>query len=119
MNTFLKVGVAAAVIAFAAGCTDIKPLQADIDALKQSVARAQSSADAAGAAAEGANRAASSRAGEPAVLRRDEREDRPYVQEVDVQVIDSEPADRDLRIEGLPVQTGRPFLFRRTLPLHR
>ena len=37
MNKFLKVGAAALCVVFAAGCTDLKPLQAQIDDLKTQV----------------------------------------------------------------------------------
>ena len=39
MSNILKVGVAAAVIALGAGCTDLKPLQAEVDSLKSQVAK--------------------------------------------------------------------------------
>ena len=65
MNQFIKVGAAALFVVFAAGCTDLKPLQAQIDDLKTQVsalpggiAKAQASADAAKAAADSAARAA-------------------------------------------------------------
>ncbi len=35
MNTFLKAGVVALVVVFAAGCTDLKPLEAQVSALKE------------------------------------------------------------------------------------
>ena len=34
MTNILKVGIAAAVLALGAGCTDLKPLQAEVDSLK-------------------------------------------------------------------------------------
>ena len=39
MTKILKVGVAAAVLALGAGCTDLKPLQAEVDSLKSQVAK--------------------------------------------------------------------------------
>lgn len=65
MSNILKVGVVAAALVLAAGCTDIKPLQADIDALKAQVSKLQGDLDSAKMAADGANRSAAS-AGEAA-----------------------------------------------------
>src|SRR3989304_4679863 len=39
MTNILKVGVAAAIIALGAGCTDLKPLQAEVDSLKSQVSK--------------------------------------------------------------------------------
>ncbi|MGA2023736.1 MAG: alanine-zipper protein [Steroidobacteraceae bacterium] len=54
----VKLAAAAAVIGLA-GCTDLKPLQADIDSLKQQVGKLQTEVDAAKASADAAARAAS------------------------------------------------------------
>ena len=51
MSNILKVGVAAAVLALGAGCTDLKPLQAEVDSLKTQVAKLQGDVDAAKSAA--------------------------------------------------------------------
>jgi hypothetical protein len=58
MTNILKVGVAAAVIALGAGCTDLKPLQAEVDSLKSQVAKLSGDVDSAKASADGASRAA-------------------------------------------------------------
>jgi outer membrane murein-binding lipoprotein Lpp len=55
----VKLAAAAAVVALASGCTDLKPLQADIDGLKQQVGKLQSEVDAAKASADAAARSAS------------------------------------------------------------
>jgi len=54
----VKLAAAAAVVALA-GCTDLKPLQADIDSLKQQVSKLQTEVEAAKASADSASRAAS------------------------------------------------------------
>ena len=54
----VKLVAAAAVVALA-GCTDIKPLQADIDGLKSQVAKLQTEVDAAKASSDAAARSAS------------------------------------------------------------
>ena len=58
MSKILKVGVAAAVLALGAGCTDLKPLQAQVDGLKNEVARLQAEMDAGKGGYETANRTA-------------------------------------------------------------
>ena len=58
MTNILKVGVAAAVLALGAGCTDLKPLQAEVDSLKSQVARLSGDMDGVKTAADGASRAA-------------------------------------------------------------
>ena len=58
MTNILKVGVAAAVIALGAGCTDLKPLQAEVDSLKSQVSRVSGDLDGVKTAADGASRAA-------------------------------------------------------------
>jgi len=54
----VKLAAAAAVVALA-GCTDIKPLQADVDSLKQQVSKLQTEVEASKASADSASRAAS------------------------------------------------------------
>jgi hypothetical protein len=58
MTNILKVGVAAAVIALGAGCTDLKPLQAEVDSLKSQVAKLSGDLDGVKTSADGASRAA-------------------------------------------------------------
>jgi hypothetical protein len=58
MTNILKVGVAAAVLALGVGCTDLKPLQAEVDSLKSQVARLSGDMDGVKTAADGASRAA-------------------------------------------------------------
>src|SRR5688572_1309142 len=58
MSNILKVGVAAAVIALGAGCTDLKPLQAEVDSLKSQVAKLSGDLDGVKTSADGASRAA-------------------------------------------------------------
>ncbi len=65
MMKFAKVGAVALSVVFAAGCVDLKPLQAEVDTLKTQVAKLQgdhasmmSAANANAAAADGAARAA-------------------------------------------------------------
>ena len=58
MTNILKVGVAAAVIALGAGCTDLKPLQAEVDSLKSQVSKLSSDFDGVKTSADGASRAA-------------------------------------------------------------
>jgi len=58
MTKILKVGVAAAVIALGAGCTDLKPLQAEVDSLKSQVSKLSGDLDSVKTAADGASRAA-------------------------------------------------------------
>jgi outer membrane murein-binding lipoprotein Lpp len=65
MMKFVKVGAVALSVVFAAGCVDLKPLQAEVDTLKTQVAKLQgdhasmmSAANANAAAADGAARAA-------------------------------------------------------------
>jgi hypothetical protein len=58
MTKILKVGVAAAVIALGAGCTDLKPLQAEVDSLKSQVSKLSGDLDGVKTAADGASRAA-------------------------------------------------------------
>jgi chromosome segregation ATPase len=59
MNKTIAVKLAAAAAVFAlAGCTDLKPLQADIDSLKQQVAKLQTDVAAAKASADAASQAA-------------------------------------------------------------
>ena len=65
-NTFVIKAAAAAVVVALAGCTDLKPLQSQVDDLKSQVAKlqsdvagAKSSADAASAKADAASTAAS------------------------------------------------------------
>lgn len=60
MTNILKVGVAAAVIALGAGCTDLKPLQAEVDSLKSQVSKLSGDLDGVKTAADGASRAAAS-----------------------------------------------------------
>ena len=60
MSNILKVGVAAAVIALGAGCTDLKPLQAEVDSLKSQVAKISGDLDGVKTSADGASRAAAS-----------------------------------------------------------
>jgi murein lipoprotein len=60
MTNILKVGVAAAVIALGAGCTDLKPLQAEVDSLKSQVSKLSGDLDSVKTAADGASRAAAS-----------------------------------------------------------
>jgi len=60
MNKSIVVKLAAAMAVVAlAGCTDLKPLQADIDSLKQQVSKLQSDVEASKASADSASRAAS------------------------------------------------------------
>ena len=60
MNKSIVVKLAAAVAVVAlAGCTDLKPLQADVDSLKQQVSKLQTDVEAAKASADSASRAAS------------------------------------------------------------
>jgi outer membrane murein-binding lipoprotein Lpp len=54
----VKLAAAAAVVALA-GCTDLKPLQAEVDGLKQQVSKLQTDVEAAKASADSASRAAS------------------------------------------------------------
>ncbi len=104
LNTTLKATAAAACVLAFAGCTDLKPIQAQVDDLKSQVsklqsdtAKASSDAAAASSAAASASSAALRRAehGEPGVVdgsvqfdghRSDQREDRSHVQEVSVEV---------------------------------
>ncbi len=58
MTNILKVGIAAAVVALGAGCTDLKPLQAEVDSLKSQVSRLSGDLDGVKSAADGASRAA-------------------------------------------------------------
>src|ERR1017187_6510524 len=53
----VKLAAAFAVVALA-GCTDLKPMQADIDGLKQQVSKLQTEVDASKASADSAARAA-------------------------------------------------------------
>ena len=53
--------VAAAAVMALAGCTDIKPLQADIDGLKQQVSKLQTEVDATKASSDAAARSARDR----------------------------------------------------------
>jgi uncharacterized protein YoxC len=63
MSKILKVGVAAAILALgASACTDLKPLQAEVDSLKSQVTKLQGDVDAAKTAADGASRSAASAA---------------------------------------------------------
>ena len=89
MTNILKVGVAAAVIALGAGCTDLKPLQAEVDSLKSQVSKLSGDLDGVKTAADGASRAAAAAqqaatraelanqvpriAGRASVLRREQR----------------------------------------------
>jgi len=60
MNNSIVVKLAAAALVVAlAGCTDLKPLQAQVDTLKQQVSKLQTDVDAAKASADSAARAAS------------------------------------------------------------
>jgi hypothetical protein len=60
MNKSIVVKLAAAALVVAlAGCTDLKPIQAEVDALKQQVSKLQTDVDAAKASADSAARAAS------------------------------------------------------------
>jgi hypothetical protein len=56
----VKMAAAAVVVAGLAGCTDLKPLQAEVDALKGQVSKLQSDLSAAQSAASSANSAAQS-----------------------------------------------------------
>jgi hypothetical protein len=58
MTNILKVGVAAAVLALGAGCTDLKPLQAEVDSLKSQVSKLSGDIDGVKTSADGASRAA-------------------------------------------------------------
>ena len=58
MTNILKVGVAAAVLALGAGCTDLKPLQAEVDSLKSQVSKLSGDVDGVKTAVDGASRAA-------------------------------------------------------------
>jgi outer membrane murein-binding lipoprotein Lpp len=58
MTKILKVGVAAAVLALGAGCTDLKPLQAEVDSLKSQVSKLSSDVEGVKTSADGASRAA-------------------------------------------------------------
>jgi outer membrane murein-binding lipoprotein Lpp len=58
MTNILKVGIAAAVLALGAGCTDLKPLQAEVDSLKSQVSKLSGDVDGVKSAADGASRAA-------------------------------------------------------------
>src|ERR1700687_4893583 len=59
MNNSIVVKLAAAALVVAlAGCTDLKPLQAEVDGLKQQVGQLQTDVDAAKASADAAARAA-------------------------------------------------------------
>ncbi|MBM5811599.1 MAG: hypothetical protein FJ191_06490 [Gammaproteobacteria bacterium] len=60
MTKILKVGVAAAVIALGAGCTDLKPLQAEVDSLKSQVSRLSGDLASVKSTADDASRAAAS-----------------------------------------------------------
>lgn len=62
MSNILKVGIVAAALVLAAGCTDLKPLQSDIDSLKSQVSKLQGDVDSAKTAADGASRSAASAA---------------------------------------------------------
>jgi outer membrane murein-binding lipoprotein Lpp len=99
----LKVAAAAVVVGLV-GCTDLKPLQAEVADLKSQVGKLQSDVSAAKQSADQANSAAQSakpgcqrraehgepgigcRAGEPVLLRCYEREDRPDVQAIGLEV---------------------------------
>ena len=59
MSKIVKVALASAVVALGAGCTDLKPLQAEVDALKSQVAALQGDVGAAKSAADSAGRTAS------------------------------------------------------------
>jgi outer membrane murein-binding lipoprotein Lpp len=58
MTKILKVGVAAAVLALGAGCTDLKPLQAEVDSLKSQVSKLSGDLEGVKTSADGASRAA-------------------------------------------------------------
>ncbi|MBS1201190.1 MAG: hypothetical protein H6R27_1868 [Proteobacteria bacterium] len=60
MSNILKVGVAAAVLALGAGCTDLKPLEAEVNGLKNTVAKQQAEIDANKSAIDAASRQAAS-----------------------------------------------------------
>jgi outer membrane murein-binding lipoprotein Lpp len=60
MNNMIKMGAAALCVVFAAGCADLKPLQAEVDALKTQVAKLQSDADGLKSGVSSASSAASS-----------------------------------------------------------
>ncbi len=60
MTKILKVGIAAAVIALGAGCTDLKPLQAEVDSLKSQVSRLSGDVASVKSTADDASRAAAS-----------------------------------------------------------
>ncbi|TAK54824.1 MAG: hypothetical protein EPO25_05785 [Gammaproteobacteria bacterium] len=60
MTKILKVGIAAAVIALGAGCTDLKPLQAEVDSLKSQVSRLSGDLGSVKSTADDASRAAAS-----------------------------------------------------------
>ena len=103
----LKLAAAALVVGLA-GCTDLKPLQAEVADLKSQVGQLQSdvagrrsrSADQANSAAQSASQAASgaqstanqalSAAQAASPLRCDQREDRPHVQAVGFEVSSTE-----------------------------
>src|SRR5580693_1784871 len=60
MNNSIVVKLAAAALVVGlAGCTDLKPLQAEVDTLKQQVGQLRTDVDAAKASADAASRAAS------------------------------------------------------------
>ena len=105
MKSAIVVKIAAvALVAALAGCTDLKPLQAEVEDLKAQVSKLQSDVSAAKSSADSANSAAQSAApggqrraehgqpgprrcaGQPVLLRRDEREDRPHVQAFGLEV---------------------------------
>jgi len=102
-STTLKATAAAACVIAFAGCTDLKPIQAQIDDLKSQVTKLQSDTAKASSDAAAANSAAASassaararRARRTGVVdvsveldghRSDQREDRSHVQEVSVEV---------------------------------
>lgn len=58
MSNILKVGAAALCVVFAAGCTDLKPIQAQIDDLKTQVSRNAAEHDSLKAAIDNATRTA-------------------------------------------------------------
>jgi outer membrane murein-binding lipoprotein Lpp len=58
MTKILKVGAAALCVVFAAGCTDLKPIQAQIDDLKTQIGRNASEHDSLKSAVDNATRTA-------------------------------------------------------------
>ena len=110
----VKAAAAVAVVVGLAGCTDLKPLQAEIADLKAQVAKAQGDVAAAKSSADsGQQRRPVGRTGgqrcaehgepgvgcgscQPVVLRCDQREDRSHVQAVGLEVSESRRSRRSM-----------------------